>query len=175
MKSEASKRELSSSFLRCFPAMWRMCNFCMGCFFALAAYVQVNDPDAGIWMAAYIIPSGLCFMVCVIPAITENLIWSQLSDLHMASCLIVAGALGLSVYRNATKNILHEEEGREFFGLLLVAVWLLLCRRSGKNPVGGLRLSAAGVIVAFPFVAWLYYHVNTHLRDSWPSHCKTAL
>ncbi|XP_051774859.1 transmembrane protein 220 isoform X2 [Erpetoichthys calabaricus] len=155
MKSEASKRELSSSFLRCFPAMWRMCNFCMGCFFALAAYVQVNDPDAGIWMAAYIIPSGLCFMVCVIPAITENLIWSQLSDLHMASCLIVAGALGLSVYRNATKNILHEEEGR--------------------NPVGGLRLSAAGVIVAFPFVAWLYYHVNTHLRDSWPSHCKTAL
>ncbi|XP_039596272.1 transmembrane protein 220 isoform X2 [Polypterus senegalus] len=155
MKSDASKRELSSSFQRCFPAMWRMCNFCMCCFFALAAYVQVNDPDAGIWMAAYIIPSGLCFMVCVMPAITENLIWSQLSDLHTASCLIVAGAVGLSVYRNATKNILHEEEGR--------------------NPVGGLRLSAAGVIVAFPVVAWLYYHVNTHLRDSWPSHCKTAL
>ncbi|XP_034503242.1 transmembrane protein 220 isoform X2 [Ailuropoda melanoleuca] len=32
------------------PGLWRACNWLMAAFFALAALVQVNDPDAEIWM-----------------------------------------------------------------------------------------------------------------------------
>ncbi|KAM9596440.1 transmembrane protein 220 isoform 2-T2 [Trichechus inunguis] len=32
------------------PALWRLCNLLMAAFFALAASVQVNDPDAELWM-----------------------------------------------------------------------------------------------------------------------------
>ncbi|MEQ2297363.1 hypothetical protein AMECASPLE_034123 [Ameca splendens] len=64
---------------------------------------------------------------------------------------------------------------REFSGLLLTAVWLILCRHSGRAPVGMLRVSTAVAITVFPIVAWLYYHVNKELRSNWPSHCKTAI
>ncbi|XP_031984515.1 transmembrane protein 220 isoform X3 [Corvus moneduloides] len=30
--------------------LWRLCNVFMAAFFGLAAAVQVNDPDAGLWM-----------------------------------------------------------------------------------------------------------------------------
>nr|XP_035961165.1 transmembrane protein 220 isoform X4 [Halichoerus grypus] len=32
------------------PVLWRACNWLMAAFFALAALVQVNDPDAELWM-----------------------------------------------------------------------------------------------------------------------------
>ncbi|MBN3304561.1 TM220 protein, partial [Amia calva] len=135
----------------------------------------INDPDAGIWMAAYSIPACLCFMISAKPQITETLLWRRLSDLHTLLCCAVAGILGWSLYKSSTKDVLQKEEGREFSGLLLITVWLLLCRHSGRNPIGGLRLYTAISITVFPFMTWLYYYINKELRTSWPSHCKTAL
>ncbi|KAK1163832.1 transmembrane protein 220-like [Acipenser oxyrinchus oxyrinchus] len=172
---EHIKPDRHSSYSRCFHILWRSCNLCMSVFFALAAYVQINDPDAAIWMAAYAIPAGLCFWVSLKPMITETLIWRKLCDLHMFLCATVAVILGWSLYNSTTKNIIHEEEGRECFGLVLIAVWLLLCRHSEKSGVGGLRLLTAVAVTIFPFVAWLYYYINKELRSSWPLHCKTAL
>lgn len=44
-----------------------------------------------------------------------------------------------------------------------------------RAPVGILRVSTAAAITVFPFVAWLYYHINKDLRSDWPSHCTTAI
>ncbi|XP_048179531.1 transmembrane protein 220 isoform X1 [Corvus hawaiiensis] len=37
--------------------LWRLCNVFMAAFFGLAAAVQVNDPDAGLWMVSMGRPS----------------------------------------------------------------------------------------------------------------------
>ncbi|XP_073874702.1 transmembrane protein 220 isoform X9 [Macaca fascicularis] len=34
------------------PSLWRACNGLMAAFFAMAAFVQVNDPDAELWVGA---------------------------------------------------------------------------------------------------------------------------
>uniref|UniRef100_W5N2P0 Transmembrane protein 220 n=1 Tax=Lepisosteus oculatus TaxID=7918 RepID=W5N2P0_LEPOC len=124
---------------------------------------------------AYSIPASLCFLISLKPPITEVLIWRRLSDLHMLICAAVAAMLGWSLYKSKAENIFQKEEGREFSGLLLIVVWLILCRHSGRNSVGALRVSTAVGITAFPLVTWLYYYINKELRSSWPSHCKTAL
>ncbi|XP_048100649.1 transmembrane protein 220 isoform X2 [Alosa alosa] len=125
--------------------VWRICNLFMSLFFGLATYVQINDPDAGLWMVGYAIPACLTLIVSWHPHIT-----------------------GIT-------DIFQQEEGREFSGLMLTVTWLLLCRHSGRDGIGIIRLSTAVGITVFPFVAWLYYYINTELRSNWPSHCKTAL
>ncbi|XP_067860426.1 transmembrane protein 220 isoform X2 [Heptranchias perlo] len=137
---------------------WRACNFCMSFFFALAAYVQINDPDAGIWIVAYLIPAALSFLVGLNPPITENFIWKSLSEMHMYMCSMVATLWGWYLLRYAKNSIFHEEEGREFLGYL-----------------GGYRLSIAVFITVLPFITWLYYYINKELRASWPDHCRNTI
>ncbi|KAL7378814.1 hypothetical protein ABVT39_019225 [Epinephelus coioides] len=155
--------------------IWRVCNVFMSFFFALAAYVQINDPDAGLWMAGYAVPALLCASIGLKPHVTETLPWRRVADLHVMISSAVVAMLGWTLYKERITEIFHQEEGREFSGLLLTVVWLLLCRHSGRDPVGMLRVSTAAAITVFPFVAWLYYHVNKELRSNWPSHCKTAI
>lgn len=83
--------------------------------------------------------------------------------------------LGWTLYKEQITDIFQQEEGREFSGLLLTVLWLLLCRHSGRSPVGVLRVCTAAAITVFPIVSWLYYYINKELRANWPSHCKTAL
>ncbi|XP_036409477.1 transmembrane protein 220 [Megalops cyprinoides] len=160
---------------KCFRMIWRSCNLCMCLFFALASYVQINDPDAGLWMAGYAIPAGLCLLISFNPHVTEALLWRRLADLHTLISAAVAAMLGWTLHKEGVKHVLQQEKGREFSGLVLTAVWLLLCRHSGRNPIGALRACTAAAITAFPFVTWLYYYINKDLRAAWPSHCKTAL
>lgn len=42
----------------------------------------------------------------------DNIVWKSLSDLHSAACVVGSAILGYSLFANAQKNILHEEEGR---------------------------------------------------------------
>uniref|UniRef100_A0A4W4GW48 Transmembrane protein 220 n=1 Tax=Electrophorus electricus TaxID=8005 RepID=A0A4W4GW48_ELEEL len=105
----------------------------------------------------------------------ETLPWRRVADLHVMMATALGAMLGWTLYKDGVTHIFHQEEGREFCGLLLTVVWLLLCRRSGRSGVGGLRLCTAAGITMFPVVAWTYYHVNKELRAEWPSHCTTAL
>ncbi|KAJ8389116.1 hypothetical protein AAFF_G00123220 [Aldrovandia affinis] len=155
---------------QCFRIIWRSCNLCMCLFFALASYVQINDPDAALWMACYAIPAGLCLLISLNPQVTEALPWRRLADLHTLVSAAVASMLGWVLYEKQIQHVFHQEEGREFSGLMLTIVWLLLCRHSGRNPVGALRVCIAAGITVFPFVAWLYYYINKDLRSAWPSH-----
>ncbi|XP_071321166.1 transmembrane protein 220 isoform X1 [Trachinotus anak] len=52
--------------------MWKVCNVLMSLFFALAAYVQINDPDAGLWMVGYGVPAVLCAGIGWKPQVTEQ-------------------------------------------------------------------------------------------------------
>uniref|UniRef100_A0A8D0GJW1 Transmembrane protein 220 n=1 Tax=Sphenodon punctatus TaxID=8508 RepID=A0A8D0GJW1_SPHPU len=155
--------------------LWRGSNLLMAGFFGLAAAVQINDPDAGLWIVAYSVPAALTLLVGLNPPITDNVVWRSLSDLHSAACVLGTAVLGASLFANAQRNILHEEEGRELFGLVIITAWMLLCRNSAKNPLGGLRLTVAVSLSLFPFLTWLYIYVNTEMRESWPTHCKTVI
>uniref|UniRef100_A0A2K5EVR5 Transmembrane protein 220 n=1 Tax=Aotus nancymaae TaxID=37293 RepID=A0A2K5EVR5_AOTNA len=61
------------------PALWRACNGLMAAFFALAAFVQVNDPDAELWVVVYTIPAVLTLLVGLNPQVTGNVIWKSVS------------------------------------------------------------------------------------------------
>uniref|UniRef100_A0A8D2KRK1 Transmembrane protein 220 n=2 Tax=Varanus komodoensis TaxID=61221 RepID=A0A8D2KRK1_VARKO len=124
---------------------------------------------------AYSVPAALTLVVSFNPPIADNVVWKSLSDLHSVACAVGAAILGYSLVANAQKNILHEEEGRELFGLLIVTVWMSLCRSSAKNSLGGVRVAIAIFLSLFPFVMWLYIYMNAEMRASWPSHCKTVI
>ncbi|XP_053903030.1 transmembrane protein 220 isoform X1 [Malaclemys terrapin pileata] len=113
--------------------LWRLCNLLMAAFFGLAAAVQINDPDAGLWIVVYVVPAVLTLLVGLNPSITDNVVWRSLSDLHSAACLVGTIALGCSLFAYAKSNILHEEEGRELFGLVIITIWMNLCRNSAKT------------------------------------------
>ncbi|XP_052544151.1 transmembrane protein 220 isoform X1 [Tympanuchus pallidicinctus] len=154
---------------------WRLCNLLMAAFFGLAAVVQVNDPDAGLWVVVYLVPAALTLFVVLNPLVTENFFWRSLCDLHSAGCIIGAISLAYSLFAYTQGNILHEEEGRELFGLVIITTWMSLCRSSAKNPLGGIHLTAAILVALFPFISWLYIYVNKEMRESWPEHCKTVI
>ncbi|XP_058508834.1 transmembrane protein 220 [Solea solea] len=155
--------------------IWRVCNVFMSLFFALATYVQINDPDAGMWMVGYGVPSVLCALISWKPLVSEHLAWRRMADLHVMISSGVVIMLGWRIHKEQITQIFQQEEGREFFGLLLTSMWLLLCRHSGRSAVGKLRVFTAVAIALFPFITWFYYHVNKELRSEWPSHCKTAI
>ncbi|KAL4834652.1 hypothetical protein H8958_006968 [Nasalis larvatus] len=158
------------------PALWRACNGLMAAFFALAAYVQVNDPDAELWVVVYTIPAVLTLLVGLNPQITGNVIWKSISAIHILFCMVWAVGLAYYLLHHTQQNILHEEEGRELCGLVIITAWIILCRSSSKNPVGGrIQLAIAIVITLFPFISWVYIYINKEMRSSWPAHCKTVI
>ncbi|XP_058287197.1 transmembrane protein 220 isoform X6 [Hylobates moloch] len=138
------------------PALWRICNGLMAAFFALAAFVQVNDPDAELWVVVYTIPAVLTLLVGLNPQVTGNVIWKSISAIHILFCMVWAVGLASYLLHHTQQNILHEEEGR--------------------NPVGGrIQLAIAIVITLFPFISWVYIYINKEMRSSWPTHCKTVI
>ncbi|KAM6245442.1 transmembrane protein 220 [Porphyrio hochstetteri] len=155
--------------------LWRLCNLLMAAFFGLAAAVQVNDPDSELWIVVYLVPAALTLLVGINPSVTDNGVWRSLCDLHSAGCIVGTIVLAYSLFASAQRNILHEEEGRELLGLLIVAIWMSLCRSSAKSPLGRVGLTAAVVVALLPFVSWLYIYMNREMRASWPTHCKTVI
>ncbi|XP_070790674.1 transmembrane protein 220 [Pituophis catenifer annectens] len=155
--------------------LWRLSNLIMAVFFGLAGAVQINDPDPGLWIVVYSVPASLALVVSLNPSVTDNILWRSISDLHSAACVMGSAVLGYALVTTAQNNILHEEEGRELFGLVIVTAWMSLCRNSAKNSLGGFHLVVAIFLCLSPFVMWLYIYVNTEMRASWPSHCKTVI
>ncbi|KAB1265571.1 Transmembrane protein 220 [Camelus dromedarius] len=128
------------------PGLWRACNWLMGAFFALAAYVQVNDPDAELWMVVYTIPAVLTLLVGLNPLVTAS--------------------------SNMKFTLFH----RELLGLVIITAWMSLCQTASKNPVGGrIQLAIAVAVALFPLISWVYIYLNKEMRSSWPTHCKTVI
>ncbi|XP_071308663.1 transmembrane protein 220 isoform X1 [Agelaius tricolor] len=169
--------------------LWRLCNLLMAAFFGLAAAVQVRpglpsrplrSPPAERGPAGPAAAGSQCAPPAAGErprrgAVDDNGVWRSLCDLHSAGCVVGTIALACSLFAYAQGNIFHEEEGRELFGLVIITIWMSLCRSSAKSPLGGARLVAAVVVALFPFVSWLYIYVNKDMRESWPTHCKTVI
>ncbi|XP_073902936.1 transmembrane protein 220 isoform X5 [Castor canadensis] len=117
--------------------LWRACNGLMAAFFALAAYVQVNDPDAELWVVVYMIPAVLTLLVGFNPLVTGNFIWKSVSVIHMLFCMVWAVGLGYYLLLHTQQNILHEEEGRELSGLVIITAWMTLCHSSANSLFPG--------------------------------------
>ncbi|XP_058027035.1 transmembrane protein 220 isoform X3 [Ahaetulla prasina] len=113
--------------------LWRLSNLIMAVFFGLAGAVQINDPDPGLWIVVYSVPASLALVVSLNPSVTDNIVWRSISDLHSAACFVGSAVLGYSLVTTAQNNILHEEEGRELFGLVIVTAWMSLCRNSANQ------------------------------------------
>ncbi|KAF4802652.1 Transmembrane protein [Turdus rufiventris] len=157
--------------------LWRLCNFLMAAFFGLAAAVQIKNGLCGN-TSYYLLRAKSCrtyFYIALVLVAADNGVWRSLCDLHSAGCIFGTIALACSLFAYAQGNIFHEEEGRELFGLVIITVWMSLCRSSAKSPLGGALLAAAVIIALFPFVSWLYVYVNKDMRESWPTHCKTVM
>ncbi|NXU47679.1 TM220 protein, partial [Turnix velox] len=156
--------------------LWRLCNFLMSAFFGLAAAVQVSaGPFMFYLQVAYLVPAALTLLVSIKPSVTANGVWRIFCDLHSAGCITGIIALSCSLFTYTQGNLLQEEEGRELFGLVIITIWMSLCRSSAKIPLGGVFLIAAIVIALFPFISWLYIYLNKEMRESWPVHCKTVI
>uniref|UniRef100_A0A3Q0RXQ0 Transmembrane protein 220 n=1 Tax=Amphilophus citrinellus TaxID=61819 RepID=A0A3Q0RXQ0_AMPCI len=136
--------------------IWQICNVFMCLFFALASYVQINDPDAGLWMVGYGVPAVLCALIGVKPHLTETLPWRRVADFHVMISSAVGATLGWALYKERITQIFQQEEGREFSGLVLTAVWLLLCRHSGRKI-----FILNFFLLTFFFL--LYFQINIHI------------
>ncbi|XP_063512259.1 transmembrane protein 220 isoform X1 [Pongo pygmaeus] len=119
------------------PALWRACNGLMAAFFALAAFVQANDPDAELWVVVYTVPAVLTLLVGLNPQVTGNVVWKSISAIHILFCMVWAVGLASYLLRHTQQNILHEEEGRELSGLVIITAWIILCRSSSKLECNG--------------------------------------
>ncbi|XP_027282928.1 transmembrane protein 220 isoform X2 [Cricetulus griseus] len=130
------------------PGLWRACNALMAAFFALAAVVQVNDPDAEFWVVVYMIPAVLTLLVGFNPLVTGNFVWKSVSVIHMLFCVLWAGNLAYHFLLHAQQSILNEEEGSLLLSLVtLLARYTALSTRvlwfleEGLNDLSTVRLA----------------------------------
>ncbi|CAM1303140.1 TMEM220 (predicted) [Pycnogonum litorale] len=109
--------------------LWKLSNLMMSTFFAVACFVQHNDPDPYIWMPVYGVAALLSLSIFINPKIRDHVIWRCFSILHMIMCvaLIIYVIIDLTcVMSGSDANILELEEFRELFGLIITIGWLKL-------------------------------------------------
>ncbi|XP_022103462.1 transmembrane protein 220-like isoform X2 [Acanthaster planci] len=115
--------------------LWTGINVVMAIFFALAAFVQINDPDPYIWIPIYLIPCLLCCAIVWSRDAVDQLYWRVTAAVHMGFSILGIVILTFHVgglhMKQGFFNPLGLEEGRELFGLLIALGWTLLCWFSG--------------------------------------------
>ncbi|XP_028395251.1 transmembrane protein 220-like [Dendronephthya gigantea] len=155
----------------------------MGCFFAMAAYVQLNDPDVLLWMFIYAIPGCLCISIAFSPEVQEHHIWQTLATADivgsLAGAIYLAAVIRPQMQKGALHNPLVLEEGREMSGLIIIIFWISLCKfvswycqRKGDVPVS-FWISIL-VLCFVPFSLWAYCYRNLDPKIL-PGHCKDML
>ncbi|HVG44687.1 MAG TPA: transmembrane 220 family protein [Longimicrobium sp.] len=125
-----------------FPAsnVLRAANGAMAALFAFAAAVQYNDPDPLRWMALYLAAAA----ACVLAFLRRLPRWAPLvvglAALAWAATLAphVLGRVGWGEMVEAWEmKDVRVEEGRETYGLLIVAAWmavLAVAHRRLRHP-----------------------------------------
>uniref|UniRef100_A0AC11DQW6 Uncharacterized protein n=1 Tax=Ovis aries TaxID=9940 RepID=A0AC11DQW6_SHEEP len=133
-------------------------------------------PNLVLPVVVYTIPATLTLLVGLNPLVTGNFIWKSVSATHICLCVLWAISLAYNLLLHKKQNLLHEEEGRELFGLVIITAWLGLCHSSSKAPGGGrIQLAIATTVALLPFISWVYIYINKEMRSSWPAHCKTVI
>ena len=167
---------------------WRTANGAMALFFFIASYVQLNDPDWPLWVCLYGLPSLTCAVFVFLPNTPASKPIAS-SGIVAAQIVFIAVMIASIIARNYSEsmgNVSHlirrlgvdQEDGREVWGLLIVAVWLLVILvrlRTGiqwsSAPVG-VSLIVASLV---PLLAWFYWHFIGQINRDLPQHCQGSL
>ena len=106
-----------------------MANVAMSFFFALCAYVQLNDPDALQWVATYAVTALAClalgarggnlWLVSLVSALALVLIAAA------ASTIVVPAVRSLLLWGPSQHAFEAEEEVRELVGLIIAGGWMI--------------------------------------------------
>jgi hypothetical protein len=116
--------------------IFRAANVAMAALFAFAAAVQYNDPDPLRWMALYLAAAAACVLAVLrrLPRFVPIAV--GLVALAWAATLAphVLGSVGLGEMVEAWEmKDVRVEEGRETYGLLIVAAWMTVLALKGRR------------------------------------------
>ncbi|KAK2165684.1 hypothetical protein LSH36_46g00038 [Paralvinella palmiformis] len=161
--------------------LWQGINLVMMIFFLLSTYVQLNDPDPYIWVPIYIIPSFLCLSVVLKADSADNTLWHIVSTTHLVCCvlgMLYHLALVIEIMAGRLYNPLVHEEGRELAGLVIIIIWLMVCRFTSfgrKNRVTSTSSLVVLLVVSvllsiIPLFVWSLCFISGF--DTQLSHCN---
>ncbi|XP_064616849.1 transmembrane protein 220-like [Liolophura sinensis] len=145
--------------------IWRGVNAFMSLFFGLATAANVNDSDWYLWVPIYLVPTVLCLVLVINPIFSETNWWRYTALFHFILCLayvVYLIVVVIEIIFGKKVNPLIHEEGREFFGLLIVMAWLAVCRFTpfGKSTqMKGTKhalLLVISIIALLPLVMWSF-------------------
>jgi hypothetical protein len=108
---------------------FRAANGVMAALFVFAAAVQYNDPDPLRWMAIYLAAAAACVLVLLHRLPRWFPMFVGLAALAWAATLAphVLGHVGWGEMVEAWEmKDVRVEEGRETYGLLIVAAWMVV-------------------------------------------------
>lgn len=117
----------------------RAANGVMAALFVFAAAVQYNDPDPLRWMAIYLASAAACVLALLrrrprwLPVVVglAALAWAATLSPH------VLGRVGMGEMVQAWEmKDVRVEEGREMYGLLIVAGWMAVLALAGRRHRG---------------------------------------
>ena len=115
-------------------SLLRAANGVMAALFVFAAAVQYNDPDPLRWMAIYLAAATACVLAVLrrlprwLPIVVglAALVWAATLSPH------VLGRVGMGEMVQAWEmKDVRVEEGREMYGLLIVAGWMAVLALAG--------------------------------------------
>jgi hypothetical protein len=116
---------------------FRAANGAMAALFVFAAAVQLNDPDPLRWMTVYLAAAAACVLALLgrlprfVPIVVglAALAWAALVSPHVLGRVGIGEMLGAWEMKDA-----RVEEGREMYGLAIVAAWMtVLAAASGRR------------------------------------------
>lgn len=114
----------------------RIASGLMALLFAASAALQYNDPDPARWMAIY----GAAFAASALAAF-GRLGWPFAATVFLAAAGFAAFWFPQVPWRH--EQLLRVEEAREFFGLTLVAGWMLVVGIAARVRAGKVQAMRA--------------------------------
>lgn len=119
------------------PMLFRILNALMAALFLYSALLQFNDPDPLRWIVIYGIAAVPCLIAFVrgrvdyrFPALVGAvaLVWSAT---HIPHVMAHGGVTHMfDQWKMTNEDVVY---GREFFGLLIVAVWMLVLAAKNRR------------------------------------------
>jgi len=115
----------------------RAAHFLVGLLFAVAAFLQLDDPDPIRWLTLYALAAAACWLTLERPSRwllaaavgLAALVWALLLAPRVLPTFDWANLL-----RAKDPQFPAVEETRELSGLLLVAVWMVVRVRTLRRP-----------------------------------------
>lgn len=149
----------------------------MALLLASASYVQLNDPDAALWAAAYAAPAFVCAVAAASPtgaaplaAVVAGLIATIAAGATVARA---GGGALLAAWpspRALAAALVSVEEAREVLGVGVALGWVVGgC--SGVWQGGALATACVPALLAVAWAGWAWLLRSGVVAGALPTHC----